>query len=49
MEQKVIMKILFKDLKNNLGKQYLLSLLNDNNQEPINGKTRLMKNCISYL
>ena len=43
MEQKVIMKILFKDLKNNLGKQYLLSLLNDNNQEPINGKTRLMK------
>ncbi|MDO5827256.1 MAG: UPF0175 family protein [Methanobrevibacter sp.] len=43
MEQKVIMQILFNDLKNNLGKQYLLSLLNDNNQEPIKGKTRLMK------
>lgn len=39
----MLMKILFDDLKNNLGKQYILSLLDSNNQEPIRGKTRLMK------
>lgn len=38
-----IMKKLFDDLKEDLGKQYILSLLNDNDQEPIKGKTRLMK------
>lgn len=38
-----LMKILFDDLKDNLGKQYILSLLDSNNQEPIKGKTRLMK------
>ncbi|MGN1186350.1 MAG: UPF0175 family protein [Methanobrevibacter wolinii] len=43
MESNRIMKKLFDNLKNDLGKQYLLSLLNDNNQEPIKGKTRLMK------
>lgn len=37
------MKKLFDDLKDNLGKQYILSLLDSNNQEPIKGKTRLMK------
>lgn len=34
---------MFNDLKNDLGKQYLLSLLNENNKKPIKGKTRLMK------
>ena len=43
MKPDKVMKKLFDDLKNNLGKQYLLSLLNDKDQEPINGKTRLMK------
>ena len=38
-----LVKILFDDLKGNLGKQYILSLLDSNNQEPIQGKTRLMK------
>lgn len=38
-----LMKIIFDDLKNDLGKQYILSLLDSNNQEPIKGKTRLMK------
>ena len=38
-----LMKIVFDDLKDNLGKQYILSLLDSNNQEPIKGKTRLMK------
>ena len=38
-----LMEILFDDLKGNLGKQYILSLLDSNNQEPIQGKTRLMK------
>lgn len=38
-----LMKMLFDDLKDNLGKQYILSLLDSNNQEPIMGKTRLMK------
>ena len=38
-----IMKKVFNDLKNDLGKQYILSLLDSNNQEPIKGKTRLMK------
>ncbi|WP_407382085.1 hypothetical protein [Methanobrevibacter sp.] len=37
-----IMKILSYDLNSNLGKQYILSLLYCNNQEPINGKSRLM-------
>lgn len=40
---KILMKKLFDDLKDNLGKQYILSLLDSNNQEPIKGKTRLMK------
>lgn len=39
----ILMKKLFADLKDNLGKQYILSLLDSNNQEPIKGKTRLMK------
>lgn len=39
----IVMKKLFDDLKDNLGKQYILSLLDSNNQEPIKGKTRLMK------
>lgn len=39
----ILMKKLFDDLKDNLGKQYILSLLDSNNQEPIQGKTRLMK------
>ncbi len=43
MVPKWILEKLFDDLKNDLGKQYLLSLLYDNDQEPINGKTRLMK------
>ena len=43
MDHKMIMEILFDDLKNDLGKQYLLSLLYENHQEPIKGKTRLMK------
>ncbi|WP_295723226.1 UPF0175 family protein [uncultured Methanobrevibacter sp.] len=43
MIPKIVLKKLFDELKNDLGKQYLLSLLYDNNQEPINGKTRLMK------
>ena len=43
MKPDKVMKKLFDDLKNDLGKQYLLSLLNDKDQEPINGKTRLMK------
>lgn len=43
MKPNKVMKKLFDDLKNDLGKQYLLSLLNDKDQEPINGKTRLMK------
>ena len=43
MRPEMLMKILFDDLKNNLGKQYILSLLDSNNQEPIKGKTRLMK------
>lgn len=38
-----LMKKIFDDLKNDLGKQYILSLLDSNNQEPIKGKTRLMK------
>ena len=38
-----LMEILFDDLKDNLGKQYILSLLDSNNQEPVHGKTRLMK------
>lgn len=38
-----LMEIIFNDLKDNLGKQYILSLLDSNNQEPIHGKTRLMK------
>lgn len=38
-----LMKKLFDDLKNDLGKQYLLSLLDSNDQKPIIGKTRLMK------
>ena len=38
-----LVEILFDDLKDNLGKQYILSLLDSNNQEPIQGKTRLMK------
>ena len=38
-----LMEIIFNDLKDNLGKQYILSLLDCNNQEPIHGKTRLMK------
>lgn len=41
--QEVLMKKLFDDLRSNLGKQYILSLLDSNNQEPIKGKTRLMK------
>ena len=41
--QEILMKKLFDDLKDNLGKQYILSLLDSNNQEPIKGKTRLMK------
>ncbi len=41
--QEILMKKLFNDLKDNLGKQYILSLLDSNNQEPIKGKTRLMK------
>lgn len=43
MKANKVMKKLFDDLKNDLGKQYLLFLLNDKDQEPINGKTRLMK------
>lgn len=43
MKPNKVMKKLFDDLKNDLGKQYLLFLLNDKDQEPINGKTRLMK------
>ena len=43
MMQEILMKKLFDDLKDNLGKQYILSLLDSNNQEPIKGKTRLMK------
>ena len=43
MMNEILMKNLFDDLKDNLGKQYILSLLNSNNQEPIKGKTRLMK------
>ena len=43
MKSNSIMKKSFDNLKNDLGKQYLLSLLNDNHQEPIKGKTRLMK------
>lgn len=38
-----LMEMIFDDLKDNLGKQYILSLLDSNNQEPIQGKTRLMK------
>lgn len=33
----------FNSLKNDVGKQYLLYLLNANNQEPIKGKTKLIK------
>lgn len=43
MMPKILMEKLFDDLKDNLGKQYILSLLDSNNQEPIQGKTRLMK------
>jgi hypothetical protein len=43
MIPEILMKKLFDDLKDNLGKQYILSLLDSNNQEPIKGKTRLMK------
>lgn len=38
-----LINIIFNDLKDNIGKQYILSLLDSNNQEPIQGKTRLMK------